>query len=473
MIIKFGTDGWRAIIGEEFTFERVRYCAQGTANYMHDQGLSDRGIVIGYDTRFASKEFADACAEVMIANGIKTFLCKTFSPTPVITHHVIDLNAGGGIVITASHNPGNYNGFKFKLFGSASPEITNGLESSIQAVEQSQIIKTTNLNHPKNKNLLEYTDPYESYFENVRSIINIDLIKNSNLNIQIDSMFGAGIGLFKKFLSGGNSQISEINNHINPAFPGISQPEPIENNLRTLSNLVKSTNSDIGLATDGDADRLGVIDEHGNYVSSLTTFSILCLHLLENLQLRAPIVRSITMTSMIDKIGDIYGVKVFDTPVGFKHLAPVMIEQKAMIAGEESGGYAFGNHVPERDGIFSGLMLLEMIALTGLSMYELTKMLFEKVGRSYYDRIDIKLGKEGHMNNDILNRVRNANPEFIANRRVIKIDKRDGYRYQLDNNFWTLIRFSGTEPLLRIYAEGESIQETQELLQGIRKIDQV
>ena len=473
MIIKFGTDGWRAIIGEEFTFERVRYCAQGTANYMHVQGLSDRGIVIGYDTRFASKEFADACAEVMIANGIKTFLCKTFSPTPVITHHVIDLNAGGGIVITASHNPGNYNGFKFKLFGSASAEITNGLESSIQAVEQSQIIKTTNLNHPKNKNLLEYTDPYESYFENVRSLINIDLIKNSNLNIQIDSMFGAGIGLFKKFLSGGNSQISEINNHINPAFPGISQPEPIENNLRTLSNLVKSTNSDIGLATDGDADRLGVIDEHGNYVSSLTTFSILCLHLLENLQLRAPIVRSITMTSMIDKIGDIYGVKVFDTPVGFKHLAPVMIEQKAMIAGEESGGYAFGNHVPERDGIFSGLMLLEMIALTGLSMYELTKMLFEKVGRSYYDRIDIKLGKEDHMNNDILNRVRNANPEFIANRRVIKIDKRDGYRYQLDNNFWTLIRFSGTEPLLRIYAEGESIQETQELLQGIRKIAQV
>jgi len=473
MIIKFGTDGWRAIIGEEFTFERVRYCAQGTANYMHDQGLSDRGIVIGYDTRFASKEFADACAEVMIANGIKTFLCKTFSPTPVITHHVIDLNAGGGIVITASHNPGNYNGFKFKLFGSVSPEITNGLESSIQAVEQSQIIKTTNLNHPKNKNLLEYTDPYESYFENVRSLINIDLIKNSNLNIQIDSMFGAGIGLFKKFLSGGNSQISEINNHINPAFPGISQPEPIENNLRTLSNLVKSTNSDIGLATDGDADRLGVIDEHGNYVSSLTTFSILCLHLLENLQLRAPIVRSITMTSMIDKIGDIYGVKVFDTPVGFKHLAPVMIEQKAMIAGEESGGYAFGNHVPERDGILSGLMLLEMIALTGLSMYELTKMLFEKVGRSYYDRIDIKLGKEDHMNNDILNRVRNANPEFIANRRVIKIDKRDGYRYQLDNNFWTLIRFSGTEPLLRIYAEGESIQETQDLLQGIRKIAQV
>tara|TARA_B100000686_G_C16773636_1_gene966942 strand:+ start:553 stop:1974 length:1422 start_codon:yes stop_codon:yes gene_type:complete len=473
MIIKFGTDGWRAIIGEEFTFERVRYCAQGTANYMHDQGLSSRGIVIGYDTRFASKEFADACAEVMIANGIKTFLCKTFSPTPVITHHVIDLNAGGGIVITASHNPGNYNGFKFKLFGSVSPEITNELESSIQAVEQSQIIKTTSLDHAKNKRFLEYTDPYQSYFANVRSLINIDLIKNSNLNIQIDSMFGAGIGLFKQFLSGGNSQISEINNNINPAFPGISQPEPIASNLRSLSKMVKNNNSTIGLATDGDADRLGVIDENGNYVSSLNTFSILCLHLLDNLQLRAPIVRSITMTSMIDKIGDIYGVKVFDTPVGFKHLAPVMIEQKAMIAGEESGGYAFGNHVPERDGVFSGLILLEMIALSGLSMSELTKMLFEKIGSSYYDRIDIKLEKTQQKNEDVINRVENANPQFLANRKVLNIDKRDGYRFQLENDFWALIRFSGTEPLLRIYAEGESLQETQNLLQEMRTIAKV
>ena len=228
--------------------------------------------------------------------------------------------------------------------------------------------------------------------------------------------------------------------------------------------MVKNNNSTIGLATDGDADRLGVIDENGNYVSSLNTFSILCLHLLDNLQLRAPIVRSITMTSMIDKIGDIYGVKVFDTPVGFKHLAPVMIEQKAMIAGEESGGYAFGNHVPERDGVFSGLILLEMIALSGLSMSELTKMLFEKIGSSYYDRIDIKLEKTQQKNEDVINRVENANPQFLANRKVLNIDKRDGYRFQLENDFWALIRFSGTEPLLRIYAEGESLQETQNLL---------
>ena len=468
MPIKFGTDGWRAIIAEDYTFRNVRICAQGTADLIRASGLSDRGVVVGYDTRFGSESFAAAVAEVTAANGIKTLVADRAAPTPVVSYGVVDRGAGSGIVITASHNPPQWNGFKFKpdYGGSASPEVVAELERHIGAREASGQIERMPLAEAVSAGLVEYFDPGPPYLEHLGDLVDLDAIKHAGLKVAVDPMHGAGAGYLPKVLSGGETRILEIRRERNPAFPGMVQPEPLAHNLEQLTTALRKGAADVGLATDGDADRLGVVDERGRFVTTLQSFALLCLHQLEVMNRRGPLVRSITMTGMVDRLGELYGVPVFDTPVGFKYLGPVMMREDALLAGEESGGYAFRGNIPERDGILSGLMLLEMMVKTGKTVSELLEMLADKTGPHHYDRRDLKFDESERSN--IQSRLAQARPAAMTGRRVVDIDTRDGFRFVLDGGYWALVRFSGTEPLMRVYAEGESPEEVESLLRQAR-----
>ncbi len=468
--IRFGTDGWRALIAEDFTFENVRVCAQGAANYLNATGLATRGFVVGYDTRFGSQKFAEAVAEVMAANGIATFLSDRAAPTPVISHSLVSISAGAGAVITASHNPAAYNGFKFKpdYGGSASSEIVAQLERHIGGVEESGAVRRMDIREAERRGLVEYIDPETDYLNHVAQLVDLDAIRNSGLDIVVDSMHGAGAGYFDKLISGGSARVLEIHGEVNPSFPGMAQPEPTAANLQGLIDAIEDNTADIGLATDGDADRLGVVDDDGQFVTTTETFSLLCMHLLEGLGQSGPLVKSVTMSGMIDKLGERHGVDVIETPVGFKHLGPQMMAVDALAAGEESGGYAFRGNIPERDGILSGLLMLDMVIKSGENPADLRASLFESVGAHVYLRWDVEF--DPAQRDGIERRAATSRPFEIGGRPVIAVDDRDGVKFLLEGGYWALVRFSGTEPLLRIYAEGPSTADTAAMLGDARAL---
>ena len=464
MVIKFGTDGWRAIIGEEYTFQNVRICAQGVANYLKSNGYESSGLIIGYDTRFKSAEFAASAAEVIAGNNIPVILCDRPAPTPVVSYNLVQHECAAGIVITASHNPSNWNGFKFKpgYGGSASPDIVTKLEEFISIVETSGEIQSIPIEDGLKTGLIEKINPDPSYMNHIAGMVNIKSIREAGLNVVIDSMHGAGATYISRLIEGGTTKIFEIRSEINTSFPDMTQPEPIESNLIPLKDKIIEVNGDVGLATDGDADRLGIMDENGQYITTLHAFALICNHILTDLNMTGPIVKSITMTSMIDKLGELHKIPVITTPVGFKYLGPMMIEENAMAAGEESGGYAFQGHIPERDGILSGLMILNMMAKTSKNPSELIDDLEEIVGPHFYLRIDTEFDSQNKMK--IIEKVSSMKPKHIAGIPVIKIDDQDGFKFILENNNWGLIRFSGTEPLMRIYAEGIDENIVSEIL---------
>ncbi len=469
MAIKFGTDGWRAIIGEDFTFDNVRLCAQGAADLLKSHNLAQRGFVVGYDTRFASAQFAAAVAEVMTANGVPTLLCDRTAPTPTVAYNLVAKDAGAGCVITASHNPAAYNGFKYKpdYGGSALPEIVAELEERINGAATRGALRMP-LADAEARGLLEYFSPLPDYLAHIASFVDVAAIRNAGLDIIVDAMHGAGAGYFAELLDGGSTRVSEIRAEPNPAFPAMAQPEPLAHNLEPLINEVADRTADVGLANDGDADRLGVIDDDGRFITTLQTYALLCMHQLDTLGRRGPLVRSITMTGMVDKLGAIYDVPVHETPVGFKYLGPVMMSEDALLAGEESGGYAFRGNVPERDGILSGLMLLDMMVKTDMGVADLLAELEDKVGPHHYDRLDLQFDES--QRSAILARLQSGAPASLGGKRVERVDTIDGFRYLLSGGYWTLVRFSGTEPLLRIYAEAESPAAVRLLLDEARAL---
>jgi len=467
--IKFGTDGWRGIIAEDFTFNNVRICSQGIANHLTRNGLNQKGLIIGYDTRFASEDFAAAAAEVIAGNGIKTHLCLRPAPTPVISYAVTAAKAAGAIIITASHNPGQWNGLKYrsKEGASVSDEVISKIEKEIASAAHSGEIKKIALDKALKRGLIDYLDPRPIYLDNLKQLINVEDLRRQKLNIIVDSMYGAGAGYFETILKGGNVKITEIHAERNPLFPNI-QPEPIAKNLTRLSQLIVGQKADIGLATDGDADRIGIIDERGTFLNQHQVFALLCLYLLEVCGERGPMVKTLTSTSMLSRLGQIFGVPVHETPVGFKYVAPLMIQKKAMIGGEESGGYGFRGHIPERDAILAGLYFLDFMVKTGKTPSQLLDYLYSKVGPHYYDRTDFHIPKSKRQT--IFNRLASLSVNTIADTKVSKIDTTDGFRFLLDDESWLLIRFSGTEPLVRIYAEAGSPEKVTKLLQEGNKL---
>ncbi|MFA5078306.1 MAG: phosphoglucomutase/phosphomannomutase family protein [Dehalococcoidia bacterium] len=462
--IKFGTDGWRAVIAEDFTYANVRACAQGVADYLKGAGTAKASIVIGYDTRFGSDDFAAASAEVLAGNGIRVFLLPRPSPTPVTSYTVTALKADGAIMITASHNPADYNGFKYKVAsGSSAPtEIIAQIEQSANVAAEKGSAKRLDLAEALKKKLVTYHDPYHAYERHLNRLINIEALKQNKLKIVVDSMFGAGIGYFKSLLDGGQIEVHEINKVRNPLFPGI-QPEPISKNLSKLARQVIRNNAAVGFATDGDADRIGIIDENGRFMTTQEVFALLAMYLLDARKERGALVKTLTSTDMLFQIGEIYNVPVFEEPVGFKYVAPVMIREKALLGGEESGGYGFRGHIPERDGMLAGLYFLDYIVRTGKSPSQLLANLFKKVGPHYYDRLDVHTTDE--IKRQMLAKMSSAPASKIGGHKVVKLDTRDGFRYKLENGSWLLIRFSGTEPLVRIYAECSSMDEVQKMIQ--------
>ncbi len=467
--IKFGTDGWRAIIAEDFTFENVRYCAQGVADYLKQKSLDGRGIVIGYDTRFASEDFAAAAAEVVAGNSIKVYLCPRATPTPVISYGVLAQQAGGGIIITASHNPGVWNGFKYKdeYGSSASDETTAMIEKNIAAAFDAGKASRLPLAEAKEQGLVEETDLDTAYFEQVNKLVDLDAIRQAGLKLVVDPMYGAGAGYLARLMAGGTTALFEINNERNPLFPGI-RPEPIAPNLQRLSEAVREHQAQAGLATDGDADRMGIVDENGFFITQLQVFALLCLYLLEVRGERGPLVKTLTTTSMTYRLGEIFDVPVYETAVGFKYVAPLMTEKQAIIGGEESGGYGFRNHVAERDGILANLYFLDLMVKTGKTPSELIEYLYSKVGPHHYKRVDITFPEAERK--AIVDRVKSSRPEKIDNVKVAKLDTTDGFRFILEDNTWLLIRFSGTEPLLRVYSETDSPERAERLLKIGREI---
>ena len=467
--IKFGTDGWRAVIAEDFTFDNVRACAQGVANYLNQAKLAKQGLVIGYDTRFASEDFAAAAAEVIAANEIEVNLCTKAAPTPVISYAVISTKSAGAIIITASHNPARWNGFKYKesTGASSSTELAAQIERNANEALSTGEVKRLPLADGMNSQLITYFDPAPVYFKQLERLVDLETIHRSHLKVIADSMYGAGSGYFRSLLQGGKIEIIEINGERNPSFPEI-QPEPIARNLTKLSNLVKEYTADIGLATDGDADRIGIVDEKGNFLNQHQVFALLALYFLEVRGERGAIVETVTDTRMLHILGKLFNVPVYETPVGFKYVAPVMIEKDALIGGEESGGYGFRGHVPERDGILAGLYFLDFMIKTGKTPSQLLDYLFTKVGPHYYDRLDFHISPGDRQK--LTEKLTQRTISSIAGAKVAKLDTTDGYRYLLADDSWLLIRFSGTEPLVRIYAESHTPEQVQKLLDNGRKL---
>ncbi len=463
--IRFGTDGWRALIARDYTFANVRVCAAAVAGYLKEQGLAERGLIVGYDSRFGSPEFAAEAARVAALHGVRVYLADSIAPTPAVSYNILRRNAGGGVVITASHNSGLWNGFKYKpdYAGSASPEIVAQIEARIDA-----LLEAGGADAPGDAGDVESIDLASPYIANLASAVDLDAIRSSGLRVGVDAMHGAGAGYFSAALGGGRTAVEELRAERNPLFPGMRQPEPIAPNLGPSIEAARQGRFDVVVANDGDADRLGVLDENGAFIDTLSTFSLLCLHQIENRGLRGPVVRSLTQSAMVDKLAALYGQPVRVTPVGFKFVGPVMMETDAVAAGEESGGYAFRGNIPERDGILSGLLFIDLMVKTGKRASELVKLLHEKVGEHAYDRLDVDLAPGAPKPDAAALAARP--PSAIAGLRVEGADTVDGARYLLENGFWGLVRPSGTEPLLRIYAEGDSPQRVREMLSELRSL---
>jgi len=466
--INFGTDGWRGMIAEDYTFNNVRRCAQGFATYLDYTGKKGFEVIIGHDKRFASEFFAVAAAEVLAANGLKVLLTSGPTPTPVISYAVVAHRAAGAINITASHNPPTDNGFKVrdKNGGAIAPEGLKKIESFIP--DDISGVKLLAYGDAEKSGLITKFDASVDYIKHLQNLIDIEPVKEAGLTVMVDAMWGNGGGWFKSLLEGGKTRVIEIHNTRNPSFPEMNRPEPIPPNINVGLQATLDNQADVLLILDGDADRVGLGDENGIFINQLQAYGLLAYYLLEIRNLRGPIVKTLSTTTMLNKLGKIYDVPVYETGVGFKYVAPKMLEVDALIGGEESGGYAFRGNVPERDGILAGLYFLDFMVKTGKKPSALLKMLFEKVGGPhYYDRIDTSFKGDRKSRED---QILASKLATIGGLKVVKLVTVDGFQFILEDGGWMLIRFSGTEPIMRVYCETMHSDKVQAILQDGLKI---
>ena len=468
--LRFGTDGWRAVIAEEFTFQNVRYCAQGVADYHLRQGLAAAPVIVGYDTRFQSPQFADAVVEVLAGNGLPVLRCTAPAPTPVVGYNLVHHGAAGGVMITASHNPANWSGFKYRgpSGGSPAPDVLDDIEAEIQRVQAADDVRTLPLPAARAAGLVTDIDPAPEYLAHVARLVDLQALRAVGCRVAVDAMHGAGAGYLTALLSGGATTVTEVRADVNPAFPGMHNPEPIDRNLAPLRDAVLSSNALVGVAMDGDADRVGAIDASGEYITALQVFTLLTYYLLEVRGFRGPLVKSLTTSNMVSRLGERYGVPVHETSVGFKYIAPLMLETNALIGGEESGGFGFRGHIPERDGVLSALFLLDLVARKEKTLSAVIEEIYGLVGPHHYDRLDVVF--DGADRPAVEARLHDAPPRDLAGVPVLAVDTIDGIRYRLQGGEWAVVRFSGTEPLLRIYAEAPSTDRVRQLLDATRAL---
>ncbi len=459
--IRFGTDGWRGIIAEDFTFENVRRVAQATSVFAKESGwVKDKGVFIGYDTRFFSEDFAKACAEVFAANGIKVGIAKKHVPTPFVTFVIVNARADFGVSITASHNPYRYNGFKLRTpkGGAAPPEVTSSIEALLGTFE----VKRLDFDEGVKVGKIEVVDPYPEYIKWVSERVNLELIGRAGFKIVVDPMHGAAMDLVKLITAPYGCDVVTMNCDRN-AFFGFKHPEPIEKNIRDLIAKVIDAKADAGIATDGDGDRLGMVDERGNFVNPHQLYALILLHLVKNRGIKGPIAKTVSTTNLLNKIAQKYGFEVIETAVGFKYMADMLADNKIVMGGEESGGLGVQFHIPERDGTFSSLLVLEYMAKEGKTLGELVDSLWEEFGPHLYRRIDVKVRsiEEARRFVELLEK---EPPEKIADLLVTGTTFIDGAKFVLEDGSWILFRASGTEPLLRVYSESHSLERLDKIL---------
>lgn len=468
--IKFGTDGWRGVIADDFTYESVRVATQGIAQYLVSR--PNPSAIVGYDTRFASDLFAREVSQVLAANGVKVHLIDAPAPTQVSTYAILDRKTAGGIVITASHNPYYFSGLKYKpeYAGSASPEVTNRLEEEIQRVQRGGRVRLVRYDDAVGDRRIEVFDPKPAYIAQVNRLVMLDRIKAAGLRILHEPMYGASQGYVRALLNGGKTTVEEIHQERNPGFGGM-HPEPIAQYMPEALERMRKGKFDLGIANDGDADRVGIIDEKGQFVNQLQVMALLMMYLVEKRGQKGDVVRSLTSTSMVDKLGERFGVKVHELPVGFKYLGPKMQEVDGLLGGEESGGFAFRGHIPERDGVLSGMMFAAMIVDYGLPLSKILDHLIELVGPHAYARHDLHLDRDEYAarRTELYGRLEKDPPTEIAGGRVVRSRTDDGFKYYLADGSWVLVRFSGTEPLIRVYSEAPSKARVDQLLAALEE----
>jgi phosphomannomutase len=468
-VIKFGTDGWRGVIGDDFTYETVRYAAQGTAEYLRTKG-SDVLAVVGYDCRFASEYFADEVARVFAGNGLRCLIFDRPSPTQVASWTVIDRKAAGAAVITASHNPYIFNGVKYKpeTGSSAPPEVIAELEARINAVAEKgrAAVKRSEPGQGYEK-----YDPKPAYVAQVAKMVDLERLRGAGLSILHECMHGSGYGYVEELIGGGVTRVTELHADRNPAFGGVS-PEPIPQNLHDALEEMRAGGFDLCICTDGDADRVGIVDEKGRFVNQLQVYALLMMYLVEVRGWKGPVVKSINMTSMADKLGELYGIEVYEVPVGFKNIAPKMMEVDALLGGEESGGYGIRGHIPERDGILIGLFFADMIQRKGKPLSAILAELEAKVGPHAYARHDIRMPRDSYEvdRRRILETLKEKQPHTVAGQDVKRVRDDDGFKFYLADGSWVLLRTSGTEPLIRVYSEAPDEKGVEARLAALEQI---
>lgn len=448
--IKFGTDGWRAVIDRDFIPTNIIKVIQAFCDWRSKIAPNQKKVILGFDRRNKSPESAQLVAQVLAANGFTVLLASQFCPTPCVSWMVKSSDAFAGIMITASHNPAQWNGIKFKeeYGGSASPEYTGQVEKQLQ--ENELISKTPLLmdfEEAKRKNLVILFNPHDDYVKQLQSLVDVAVIKNSGFKICFDPLFGAGTNFISVALG---YDVTQIHSEADITFGGLN-PEPIDKNLIPLMDKVKNEKFQVGLATDGDADRIGAVDENGQYVNSHQIFALLLKHYVEDRGLKGVIVKSLSTTQMINRLCEKYNLKLIETPIGFKHICKELVAHDALMGGEESGGISFAPHVHERDGVLNGLMLLEMMSQRKKTLRQLLDDLASEIGTFYFDRVDLHL--EGYSPQKLQSHLLAKNLLDIAGLPVKSASAVDGLKYTFEDGSWLLLRASGTEPLVRIYAE--------------------
>lgn len=473
MTIKFGTDGWRAVISDTFTFGNLRLVAQAIADYVWEENEVDKTpeVVVGFDTRFLSDRYAAEVARVLAGNGIIAWLTRADAPTPAVSYNVVHKGANAGVMITASHNAPRYNGVKLKsAFGAAaSPQQAQRVEAHLEANQEAA--RGPNLidyQQAIDRELIRRFDPAWSYYEHLGTLVDLDIISNGELRVVADPMYGSGRRCIREMLARTRAHVYEIRGEMNPGFGGI-HPEPVARFQRALASAIQAGHGRIGIATDGDGDRVGAMDEQGNFVDPHHIFALVLRYLVEKRGWQGCVVKTVSTTMMINRLAEEYGLPLHETPVGFNHIADLMINDDVLIGGEESGGISIKGHIPEGDGVLMGLLLLELIAHAGVPLSELVADIQRAAGPACYIRNDLRL-RHPVDKRRLVAQLSSSPPPKLAGVEVAEVITMDGIKYRLTDQSWLLIRPSGTEPVLRVYAEAPESAMVQELIDYGREI---
>ena len=466
--IKFGTDGWRAIIAEDFTFDNVISVTKAVAGFIQAKHAPSKPVVIGYDTRFLADKFAQRAAEVLNELGLNVKITDKDAPTPVVAFAAKDLDSAGALMFTASHNPPEYCGIKYipEYAGPATPDMTDVIVANVKKIQEGD---ESFLKKAATPGTTEIFDPKPNYMAFVKNLIDFDKIKQANIKFFYDALYASGMGYVDTLLEDAGCDVTSIKNWRDPLYGG-GMPEPKEKFLVELKNLVLENSPAIGLSNDGDADRFGVIDEKGTFITPNEVIAILFKHLVKHKGAKGSVVKTVATSQMIDKIGELYGVKIHETAVGFKWVGQIMREEDVIIGGEESGGLSIIGHIPEKDGIVADILVLEAMAYENKPLYQLVEDLKQEIGVHYVNyRLDLRLTEE--LKTTAMDMFVNKTPTEIGGVKVINENKVDGVKlYFEDNNSWMLVRPSGTEPLLRIYFETDSQEKLDLLLDSTKKL---